>query len=254
MKITGRLAGCPNGDICPHIHDTDGDTVLAQGTVVTDPAVLAQFRNVPAHEGFVELPRTLLDEPHLLTGDELAEWSRRHSGHDGGQVVLKVENRPAYRVQSDGDDLQRFRDGLTLASTEHRAWLQLLDANPDTRYRLRLFPHADIGEYGRYACHAYAEAVDHGEDIRVLSGLGSSDDYATAASDYVDLPDLLVRGCGAVLRQVYDADGTFMGGIEVTGADRAVYRALVDQLWNQATPFTSWWTEHPEHHRTLRAA
>jgi hypothetical protein len=53
---------------CPTLYATDRDTYVVQGWKVTDPAALADLRDVLDGETFVEIPKELLrfaanDEP-----------------------------------------------------------------------------------------------------------------------------------------------------------------------------------------------
>lgn len=52
-------SSCSGGD-CPTIYATDGDDVLVQGYVVTDPAALAAI-GAPEGEAVVRIPRYVLD-------------------------------------------------------------------------------------------------------------------------------------------------------------------------------------------------
>ena len=58
MRLT-RMAGSGcQGTSCPTIYRTDRGTIVVQGYVVTDAEDMA----VPAGEGIVEIPASLLDE------------------------------------------------------------------------------------------------------------------------------------------------------------------------------------------------
>lgn len=62
MRITRRYSGCADGP-CPAIMETDDPDVIAfQGATLTDPAALADIAEIPAHEGVVLLPRSLVDD------------------------------------------------------------------------------------------------------------------------------------------------------------------------------------------------
>lgn len=53
MQLT-KLAGC-QGNSCPAVYETDRDTLVVQGAIVTDAEV-----QIPAGETMVEVPRELL--------------------------------------------------------------------------------------------------------------------------------------------------------------------------------------------------
>jgi hypothetical protein len=60
MRITASYDSCSDGT-CPAVHDTDDPELLAiQGPRLTDSEALADLGKVPAHEGVVVVPRSLL--------------------------------------------------------------------------------------------------------------------------------------------------------------------------------------------------
>ena len=61
MRMTRIRGECPDGRTCPAVHDTDGDVLVIQGNLITDPRVLSELRLGPG-EAAVEIPRTLLPE------------------------------------------------------------------------------------------------------------------------------------------------------------------------------------------------
>ena len=244
MKITGLLFdSCPNSPICPRIYDTDGDDVIVQGKKLADAAVRRAEFDVPDDEDLLSFPRNLLDQLRLLSPGEFeAVWDKISPRH-----ILRVENRDTYLVDSDGDDFERFRDGRTLASEQHASWLAHLDQARGQGVawsRVRLF-RGDPTDYGLYECHAFVDSADHGEQIRVVQ----HDD-----PDLIDVPDFHVLDNRHVLRLVYDQAGRHLGAVLVSGTDAVVYRQLAKALYADGQDFTAWWNDHPQYHRTLRAA
>jgi hypothetical protein len=51
---------CPSDPPCPTLLETDHDTYLVQGWIVTDPEALSQL-NIPETETVVEVPKSLFD-------------------------------------------------------------------------------------------------------------------------------------------------------------------------------------------------
>ncbi len=100
-------------------------------------------------------------------------------------------------------------------------------------------------EYGLYECHAFVDSVGHGEQISILQHVDPG---------LVALPDFYVLDGEHVLRHVYDATGHHRGGVIVSGVEAIAYRALAELLYDRGQDFAAWWSEHPEHHRALRAA
>jgi hypothetical protein len=64
VKITFLGTTSDTGN-CPTTWETDRDTLLVQGSTVTDPALLEQIRQrsgngIPAYESVVEIPKALV--------------------------------------------------------------------------------------------------------------------------------------------------------------------------------------------------
>ncbi|PRX44708.1 hypothetical protein B0I33_111222 [Prauserella shujinwangii] len=62
MRVTFLGTTSDEGN-CPTVYETDRDTFLVQGDIVTDPEALAVLRKrgngVPEHETVVEIPKAL---------------------------------------------------------------------------------------------------------------------------------------------------------------------------------------------------
>jgi hypothetical protein len=56
-----RGDNCPDGRTCPAVHQTDRDTLMIVGSVVTDPEALAQMAIGPG-ETAIEVPLSLVPE------------------------------------------------------------------------------------------------------------------------------------------------------------------------------------------------
>lgn len=57
-----------------------------------------------------------------------------------------------------------------------------------------------------------------------------------------------------VVRSRYDTNGAYLGAVQVSADAAESYAALAELAWQLATPFTTWWTSHPQYHRATRAA
>lgn len=109
-----RMAGTNSGNNgCPTLYeDVDTGEYLVQGDAVTDPADVAQLRNVKAGEGFVTVPRELLANfgpkepvhvPQLISFDEF----------DGMFATLahsawRLETRRRYASDEQTDTYRQF--------------------------------------------------------------------------------------------------------------------------------------------------
>lgn len=54
-----KVSGCCEGNDCPAVYETDRDTYLVQGKVISDQSVLTQL-GMPAGETAVEIPRSII--------------------------------------------------------------------------------------------------------------------------------------------------------------------------------------------------
>jgi hypothetical protein len=107
-------------------------------------------------------------------------------------------------------------------------------------------PLTDYQRYGfEWVCE---DAVAAGQDIRILdiaevpatSILPRTGDFWVVEGEHV----ALVR---------YDTDGRHLGEVAVDNSCAHGYVAAAEIAWQLATPFTEWWTAHPEHRRASRA-
>lgn len=249
MRLTGSLADdCPNSGICPRIIDTDGDSVLVQGSTVIDPDVVAEL-DMPAHESAVEVPRSLIYGVRVLDASEMLEWIGAHHTHD----LLRLEVRRAYAVTSDGDDYRRYLSGEGEPSADAKApWLERLraDTAAGRTWRKIHLVHGALSAYERYEFEwGFAYNVHAGEDIRVLEVNDPHEARRLRA-----LSDFSVLDHEHVLRNLYDDQDQFLGGQVIYGGEAAALRAILPWLWSAAEPFAMWWDRHPGYHRANRAA
>lgn len=189
------------------------------------------------------MPDTLLPEIvplHVDLGRFIAEYHRTD--------LLRLQTLDYYGVTSDGEDYRRYIDGEPApAATGKQEWLDRVRADTSAG-RVRRNVHIVRGPltpYLRYQfewCYALNTAA--GQDIRVLDMTETP-----AATALFRVGDLAVVEGRHVVRLRYDPDGGYQGAVAV-GDDTAVgYIALAEVAWNLATPFTTWWAEHPQYHR-----
>ena len=166
------------------------------------------------------------------------------------QDLFRWETLPAYEVASDGSDYRRYLDGADAPTPERKQpWLDTLRAWADqgrSRRRVRII-HDPITDYERYACEwGYALNVQAGEVIRVidLAQTPVPPELTGIAGDF-----WLIDG-REVVAMHYEPDGQFHAA-EILSPDQvAEYREAAALAWELGEDFTTWWSAHPQHHRS----
>ena len=236
---------CQIGNQCPRIETTDdGKSFDIVGTNVPDP-------ELPGHERKVRVPATTLPELGRLDIADFSGWLAEHRQAPGD--MIRVQTLDSYAVPSDDADFAGYLNGAPAPASPYRepffeqlrderargmAWRNLTVVNG---------PLTDYQQYGfEWVCPYSAEA---GQDIRVLdlaehpaaAVLRVTGDFWVVESKHV----ALVR---------YSPDGRHLGEVAVEDSGAHGYVAAAELAWQLATPFTSWWAEHPEYRRPSRAA
>ncbi len=166
------------------------------------------------------------------------------------QDLFRWETLPAYEVASDGSDYRRYLDGADAPTPERKQpWLDTLRAWADQgrpRRRVRII-HDPITDYERYACEwGYALNSQAGEIIRII-------DLAQTP-----LPPELTRIAGdfwlidsrEVVAMHYQPDGQFRAAEILEPQHVAEHRTAAAVAWELSEDFTTWWNDHPQHHRS----
>jgi hypothetical protein len=169
--------------------------------------------------------------------------------------IRQNATRTAFRLETlqqydpTAPDYRRYLDGEPTPNKE--TWLQRLRDDRDAglyRHRVRIVTRP-ITNYTRYECEwgygpntqVYKERPL--EDIRILDVEGR---VAPPAGHGIG--DFWLIDDQHVLTMTYDPDGAFVSA-ELDPSLLAACRQVRDALWVDATPFISWWAEHPELHR-----
>jgi hypothetical protein len=168
--------------------------------------------------------------------------------------LLRVQTLDRYDVASDGDDFRRYLAGeAEPTASRKQPWLDHLRAIVGSGRAWRnvhVLP-TPLSDYLRYACEwGYAYNVQAGQDVRIVEPAA-----ADLMHELVAVGDFWVIDQKMVVRMRYNAGGRFVGADPVSDEDHgASFRAVAGLLWRQAEPFTSWWAEHPQYHRSSGAA
>lgn len=165
--------------------------------------------------------------------------------------LFRWETLPAYEVASDGTDYGRYLDGADAPTPERKQpWLDTLRAEAEsgrTRRRVRII-HDPITDYERYSCEwGYSLNSQAGELIRVI-------DLARASlpSELTRIPrDFWLVDGHEVVAMHYDPDGRFHGGELLDPREAAEYVVAAEVAWELGEDFTTWWNQHPKHHRAV---
>lgn len=179
---------------------------------------------------------------------ELGPFIRSHL-RGPGDVAWRMEQLPAYAVDSDGDDFQRWLDGEPEPTWERKQLnfdgLAARAANGIRSERVRIFT-AELTPYERYAAEwGYALNGPAGEDIRVLH-----------RGEHVIPPilgfDYWLINEAHVARMHYDDRGQWEAWED---APELLDDCLAehDLTWSVAEHFELWYSRHPEHARRLAA-
>lgn len=241
---------CPDRHTCESVHVLEGqpDRRRVIGKTVTDQEELDAFRHLMADD------ETLSDIPDWLAhvmldvrglGDFIdAHYQQR------GDTLFRMEQLPAYSVDSDGSDWERWQAGATEPTwSRKQPWLDQLrqdKANGLVSQRVRVFSE-HLTDYELYACHmGYAHNAEF-EDIRVLRR-----GEHNIPDDLVEL-DYWIVGDKFVLPMTYDGRGRFIGASVLPESKVEELKRDRDRAWEAAEPFPHWWARHQELHRRMAA-
>jgi hypothetical protein len=163
--------------------------------------------------------------------------------------LFRMETLPAYAVDSDGDDYQRWLAGAVEPTWERKnRWLATLRAERaagKVSRRVRVLS-AELSDYERYACEwGYALNAAAGEDIRVLRR------NEHLIPEGVIMRDFWLVDSREVVALHYDEDGRFDGAEILPEHSREKYLDTRDRTWAAAVQFLDWWNRHPELHRSV---
>ncbi|MER7581994.1 DUF6879 family protein [Kitasatospora sp. NPDC097691] len=227
LRYIGSNSGL-NG--CPTLYeDVRTGEVLVQGDVVTDPAELAQLRNVKPSEGAVAVPRVLLADfaPRDVNRKRvLIDYEQFDDMFVSFQhTAFRLETRRQYRSDEQSETYQRFAAGLGFDWDLDHPWcisrreqsalgkrferVRIVD-NPPTMGQRYLLHNAErnnlVGEDVRYLWRADADRLDLPAedawlfDSRVIALLHFNTEDEITEIELITDPVQVARAC-----QVRDA-------------------------------------------------
>ncbi len=160
--------------------------------------------------------------------------------------LFRMETLPAYAVDTDGGDYQRWLAGEPEPTWERKArWMDVLRqerAAGKVSSRVRILSE-QLTDYERYACAwGYALNTEAGEDIRVLHR------GEHRIPDGLIDRDFWVVDDDEVVEMYYDEHGRFEGAEVLPQAELTAHLESRNASWVAAEPFAVWWGRHPELH------
>ncbi|MFZ0121030.1 MAG: DUF6879 family protein [Pseudonocardiaceae bacterium] len=236
-----RVQSCGNGDECPALDRREQGWIEVTGELVNRPGL-------PPTERTIRVPDTLL--PEIATLDvNLGTFIAQHHRTD----LLRAQTLTHYEVASDDEDYHRYLDGEAApTATDKQDWLARLRTDTAAG-RLRRNVHivrTPLTPYLRYQFEwCYLPNTAAGQDIRVLDAAETP-----AAAALLRVGDLAIVEFHHVAQLRYSPSGEYQGAVATSADAAAGYVALGQVAWELATPFTTWWTGHPQYHRDNAAA
>ncbi|MFG2846124.1 DUF6879 family protein [Kitasatospora sp. NPDC048296] len=224
------IGSTSDNDGCPTLYEDEATgAVIVQGDLVTDPAEIAQLRNIKPGEGFVTVPRALLAdfaprdvnrERVLISYDKFENMFRTFH-----HTAFRLETRRQYRSDEQHETYRRFVAGLDPEWDLEDPWcrsrreqsalgkrferVRIMD-NPPTLGQRYLLNNAErnnaVGEDNRYLWRADAERLGLPNedawlfDSRVIALLHFDADDDLTEIELITDPVQVARAC-----QVRDA-------------------------------------------------
>lgn len=186
----------------------------------------------------------------MLTEEQLGAFIDEHFSRD----LFRLETRTRYNVSSDGEDFARFLRGEAEPTAPGKTeWLEHVRQEREAGLISRRVNvlRAPLSDYQRYECEwGYTYLVEAGEDVRILDLTNAPEGSAVLR----EIGDFFLADGAKAVRMIYNDDDEFVGAEIVDDADVKPYVQIAEASWTLSEPFMRWWAEHPEHHRSARAA
>ncbi|MGH3933171.1 MAG: DUF6879 family protein [Pseudonocardiaceae bacterium] len=168
--------------------------------------------------------------------------------------LFRLETLAHYDAASDDEDYHRYLRGESAPTAAGKeTWLGRLrtDTAAGRRWRRVHVVTPPLTDYLRYECEwGYTHNVAAGEDVRILDLSASP----AGAEVLGVVGDFFVADEEHAVRMDYDEAGRFRGAVPVDPLVLAPYQAVAVTVWTLGVPFTTWWAQHPEYHRSGQAA
>ncbi|WP_030336360.1 DUF6879 family protein [Streptomyces sp. NRRL B-1381] len=219
----------------PTLYEVEGSTdVLVQGERVTDPAQLAQLRDVKASETFVLVPRDLLARfaprapaAGTVPFSEIAPLFRefRHT-------AFRLETRRGYASDRNSSKWERWKHGADISAEPDNAWRENVRKQTAQGKRFERVRIVDqpLTEGQQFLLASGLSNVVAGEDIRNLP---------RAQASRLGLPeyDFWLFDSRLVARFVFAEDDTTLGVILSEDPAEVAFACQVrDAAWHHAMP------------------
>ncbi|MFE9456384.1 DUF6879 family protein [Streptomyces californicus] len=231
-----RLLGTTSDDgDCPTLYEVEGTAdVLVQGERVTDPAQLAQLRDVKASESFVLVPRDLLIRfaPRALTGEMMPFSEIAPLFREFRHTAFRLETRRGYASDRNSSKWERWKRGADISAEPDNAWRENVRAQTARGKRFERVRLVDqpLTEGQQFLLASGLSNVAAGEDIRHLSRTQAS---RLRLPEY----DFWLFDSRMVARFVFAEDDTTLGVVLSEDPAEIAFACQVrDAAWHHATP------------------
>lgn len=234
--MTLRFIGTTSDDgDCPTLYEIpETDEILVQGDIETDPAHLAQLRDVKPSETFVRVPRSLLTRyaPRTAAPDLVPFAEVSHLFKEFRHTAWRLETRRGYASDRRSPLWPRFLAGEDVANEPANAWRQNVTEQTAAGKRFERVRIVDepLTQGQAFLTARAPSNVAAGEDIRTLP---------RSVARELRLPehDFWILDSKTLVRFAHDDQDVTLG-VYVTEDPADVLAACQarDAAWHHATP------------------
>ncbi|MGW0466418.1 DUF6879 family protein [Streptomyces sp. NPDC003027] len=231
-----RFLGTTSDDgSCPTLYEVESTgEILVQGERVTDPAQLAELRDVKESETFVTVPRELLtrfapraEAREMVPFSEISELFSEFE-----HTAWRLETRRGYASDRNGPKWARWKVGADITADPLNDWRENVQKQVAAGKRFERVRLVDepLTEGQAFLLASGLGNVAAGEDIRNLT---------RAEAERLRLPnyDFWLFDSRTLVRFVFDEDDTTLGVIvSEDPAEVAVACQVRDAAWHHAVP------------------
>lgn len=164
--------------------------------------------------------------------------------------IFRLEAMAEYNVTAADRDVTRYLAGEEPDMDRKQAWLDTLRARVARGIELRHVRvlRTPLSDYDRMACEwGFDYNVQTGQQVRVWD----TSRHSAGELAHIDAAgDFYLLDSGTLLQMFYNEAGGFTGALSPAEPEAVQrYGRLAARVWQEAEPFSAWWTAHPQYHR-----